>query len=69
MSGHVHLVTDRTVKPVIVPPCRVPIAFKSKLKRRWQRREKLGVIQKVKDPSDWVSWLVTACSCYPNGDS
>lgn len=60
MPGTLHLDIDPTVKPVVMPPRRVPLALKSKLKDELERLETLGVITKVTKPTDWVSNLVVA---------
>ena len=65
MRGKLHLDLDETVKPFIMPPRRVPLALKSKLKDELDRLEALGVITKVTKPTDWVSNLVVAEK--PNG--
>ena len=50
---------DSETRPVVMPPRRVPIAIKPKLKDELQRLEELDVIEKVTGPTDWVSSLVT----------
>ena len=52
------IVLDPSVPPVVHPPRRVPIAIQPKLKEELDRMEKLGVISKVTEPTDWVSSLV-----------
>ena len=59
MPGKVHLQTDSNVDPVVMPPRRVPIAVKEKLKHELDRLEKMNVITKVTEPTEWVSSLVT----------
>lgn len=58
MPGKIHLETDPSVKPVVIPPRRVPIAIKPKLKVELARLENLDVIEKVVEPTNWVSGLV-----------
>lgn len=58
MPGKVHLYTDDTVEPVVMPPRKVPISVKDKLKDELGRLEKLDVITKVTEPTEWVSGLV-----------
>ena len=41
-----------------MPPRRVPIAVKGRLKSELQRLEDKGVIKKITEPTDWVSSLV-----------
>ena len=60
------LKTDPTVKPVIMPNRRVPIAVRSKLKQELDYLEEAGVITPVTEPTPWVSQIVTAKK--PNGD-
>eukprot|EP00795_Rhopilema_esculentum_P000679 gene679-biopygen7198 len=60
MPGKLHLDVDESQIPVAMPPCRVPIALKAKLKAELERLENLHVIQKVTSPTDWVSNLVIA---------
>ena len=59
MPGKVHLETDPNVTQVIIPPRRVPAAIKPKLKEEMKRLEDMNVIQKVEEPTDWVSSLVS----------
>ena len=41
MPGIIHLETDSSMKPVVIPPRRIPIAIKPKLKDELERLEKL----------------------------
>ena len=58
MEGKLHFEVDETVQPSVMPPRRVPIAVKGKLKSELQRLEDKGVIKKLTEPTDWVSSLV-----------
>eukprot|EP00794_Sanderia_malayensis_P007650 gene7650-8490_t len=60
MPGRLHLDIDESQTPVVMPPRRVPIALKVKLKAELERLEELGVIRKVTGPTDWVSNLAIA---------
>lgn len=51
----VHFEVDKSVKPVIEPNRRIPFSLVDKLKDELQRMESLGVIQKMYEPTDWVS--------------
>ena len=53
-----HIEIDPSVPPVIHPPRKVPIALRLKMKVELQRMERLGVIQRVDRPTDWVSSIV-----------
>ena len=54
-SGHYHT----SHKILIHPPRTVSFALKAKLKAELRRMTKLGIIQPIKDPADWVSSRVT----------
>ena len=54
-----HIVTDPSVSPVIHPPRRVPLSIQPKLKRQLDNMERLGVISKCEEPTDWVNSLLT----------
>ena len=47
MEGKLYFEVDETVQPSIMPPRRVPIAVKGKLKSELQRLEGKGVIKKI----------------------
>ena len=47
IEGKLHLEFDETVTPVVMPPRRVPVAVKGKLREELDRLESLGVLEKV----------------------
>ena len=49
---------NESVAPVQHPPRRVPAVLRLKLQDELNHLEKLGIIAKVEDPTDWVSSLV-----------
>lgn len=53
-----HIDIDETVKPVINPTRKVPVALRDKLKSTLQDMEKKDVIRKVDHPTEWVNSLV-----------
>ena len=55
-----HLEVDNTVKPVQVPPRRVPEALKKPLKDHLDELERQGIIEGVVHPTDWVNATVVA---------
>ncbi|XP_028394385.1 uncharacterized protein K02A2.6-like [Dendronephthya gigantea] len=65
IEGKLHLEVDETVTPVVMPPRRVPIAVKPKLKEELDRLEALNVLVKEEKPTAWVSGFVA--SAKPNG--
>ena len=65
MPGTVHLELDKSATPTVMPPRRVPVALKDKLKTELDRMEERQIITKVVEPTDWVSSLVTVDK--PNG--
>ena len=57
-EGKYHLHLDPSVKPVVHPPRRVPVALRERLKTSLDDLEKQGIIAKVSEPTPWVSSLV-----------
>lgn len=60
-----HIETDPAVRPVIHPPRRVSVPLRKKVKDELDRMERLDVIERVQEPSEWVNSLVTVVK--PNG--
>lgn len=58
LDGDVHLEIDRTVAPVQMPPRRLPIAIKDKVKQELDRMCKDDIIEPVTEPSEWASALL-----------
>ncbi|KAK3103001.1 hypothetical protein FSP39_015684 [Pinctada imbricata] len=58
MKGTHHIHVDRNVPPVVHPSRKVPFKMRDKLKDELTRMESLNVIEKVNEPSEWVSSLV-----------
>ena len=65
LGNDLHLDVDRSVKPVQMSVRRIPVAIKGKLKAELDRLEKLGVLGKIDEPTEWVSSLVIVKK--PNG--
>jgi hypothetical protein len=65
LQGEYHIITDPEVKPVIHPPRKIPISMMDKLKAELERMKQLDLIDKIDEPSDWVSPLVIVEK--PNG--
>lgn len=65
MEGNLHLEVDKSVTPESMPPRRVPLSIKDRLKQELTRLEKEHVIIKEEEPTDWVSNLVVTEK--PNG--
>ncbi|GJQ75125.1 hypothetical protein Trydic_g9734 [Trypoxylus dichotomus] len=53
LNGTYHIEIDKTVKPVIHPPRKVPFALKNKLKRKLESLVKQTAIEKVTGATDW----------------
>jgi hypothetical protein len=52
LSGEYHIELDKSVKPVIHPPRRVPVAVKDKLKAELDKLEEEGIIVKETEPTE-----------------
>ena len=59
LQGEHHISTDPKVKPVIHPPRKIPISMLEKLKAELERIQQLDVLDKIDEPTDWASSLVT----------
>ena len=59
-EGTYHIVTDPTIPPVVHSPRRPPISMIREIKEELDQMERTGVIEKVTEPTDWVSSLVYA---------
>ena len=58
MDGKLHLEVNESVPPVIMPPRRVPVALKGNFKEEIDRLVSVGVLEKVEEPTKWVSSAV-----------
>ena len=60
-----HIQLDSKHEPVAHPPPKVPVTICSKVKEEMQHMERLEVIERVHEPTDWVNSMVTVVK--PNG--
>ena len=67
LKGQYKLKIEENAMPVVHPPRRVPVALKGKLKRELERLQSLWIIEKVIEPTPWVSSLVIVQK--PNGQN
>ena len=58
MEGEVHLETDPNVASTVMPPRRVPVALKEKLKNELDRLTQRKVISPIQELTDWVSSMI-----------
>jgi hypothetical protein len=58
LAEPLHLEVDDTVKPVQIPPRRIPAALRKPLKDHLDELEEQDIIQKVVEPTEWVSSVV-----------
>ena len=58
MDGLYHIDVDKTVKPVVHPPRKVPVALRESLREELDKMVQQGIITPVTEPTDWVSSLV-----------
>ena len=55
MDGPYHMELDETVKPVVHPPRKVPVALRDRLKEELDKLVREKVITPVTEPTNWVS--------------
>lgn len=60
LDGKLHLEVKDSVRPVQLPPRKIPLALKPMVKEELCRLETLGFIKPVNTSMDWVSALVVA---------
>ncbi|PIK40082.1 hypothetical protein BSL78_23064 [Apostichopus japonicus] len=59
LHGKVSLKVKPGSTPVVHPPRKVPIALQKDVKDELKRMEEIGVIERVTEPTEWVSSMVT----------
>ncbi|XP_028165312.1 uncharacterized protein K02A2.6-like [Ostrinia furnacalis] len=58
LPGECHITTSPEVQPKVDAPRKVPFALHQKLQQELEKLEKMDVIVKVTEPTEWVSSLV-----------
>ena len=54
-----HIKIDESAQSVVHPPRNVPVTLRPKIQQELKRMEKLNIIEKVEEPTDWVNSMVT----------
>ena len=57
LLGEYHLETDAAVRPEQVKPRKIPLSMKDAVQEKLDSLEKLGIVEKVDQPTDWISHL------------
>lgn len=65
LQGEHHISINPEAKPIVHPFRKIPISLLDKLKAELERMKQLNVIDKIEEPTDWVSSLVIVEK--PNG--
>lgn len=60
LPGTVHLTIDRTVNPVAVASCRVPVSLVEKVRNKLDDLVEQEIVQRVDEPTEWASRIVVA---------
>ena len=60
MPNVVHLYVDDSVRPKAVPTRKIPLAMQEKVKNELDRLCRLGVLEKIEEPTQWVSQMAVA---------
>ena len=58
LSTEYKIQLEKDAKPVVHPPRKIPFAMKNKVKDELCRLERMRVIEKVLEPTEWVNSLV-----------
>lgn len=59
LPGQHHIQIDPKVTPVVHAPRRIPVALRDRVIEELKRMEKLGVIARQTEPTEWVNSMVT----------
>ena len=58
LAGQYKITVDETIKPVVHPPRRLPVAIIERVQRKLEEMTTDGIIEKVNQPTDWVSSML-----------
>ena len=60
LGPELQLEVNNSIKPMQLPPWKIPESLKAHLKAHLAELEKSGVIEKVHQPADWISSIIIA---------
>ena len=55
LDGQYHIVTDESIRLVVRPPRRLPVAMTERVQRKFEEMVVDNIIEQVNHPTDWVS--------------
>ena len=58
LDGQYHIVTDESIRPVVHPPRRLPVAMTERVQRKLEEMVAANIIEQVDHPTDWVSSML-----------
>jgi len=58
LDGQYHIVTDESIRPVVHPPRRLPVAMTERVQRKLEEMAAANIIERVDQPTDWVSSML-----------
>jgi len=58
LDGQYHIVTDQSIRPVVHPPRRLPVAMTERVQRKLEEMAAANTIEQVDQPTDWVSSML-----------
>ena len=58
LDGQYHIVMNESIKPIVHPPRRLPVAMTDKVQRKLEEMAADDIIEKVSQPTDWVSSML-----------
>lgn len=58
IEGDVHLEVDPSIRPTVQTARRIPVTLRDELKQQLDEMEKMQIVIRVDEPTDWVSNLV-----------
>lgn len=58
LDGQYHIITDESIRPVVHPLRRLPVAMTERVQRKLEEMAAANLIERVDQPTDWVSSML-----------
>ena len=68
LAGQYEITVDETIKPVVHPTRRLPVAIVERVQRKLEEMSTDGIIEKVNQPTDWVSSMLVVSKSSTEAD-
>ena len=58
LDGQYHIVTDKSIRPVVHLPWRLPVAMTERVQRKLEEMAATNITEQVDQPTDWVTSML-----------